>query len=229
MIKKLLHWFSWILFVAVFFVAIITIRSNAIIIITSRDYIVESTEALWNWRPAQTVIIPWAMVYSSGKLSHVTEDRAVKAIEILKGGFAEKILVSGDNRTYYYNEVTAIRNYLVNQDIDPAIVFQDFAWFDTYDTMYRARYVFLVDNALITTQRYHLYRAVYIARNLGIDAIGVVSDSHSYQGMHSFQVREIFARVKAWGEVVFGSSPTFLWETVSIEGESNGRVGVERN
>jgi len=195
---------------------------------STQQYIVESPEDLGVWRPYQTVIIPWAMVYSSGKLSWVTQDRADSAVAILEWDYAEKALVSWDNRTIYYNEVTAIRNYLVNKGVWPEILFQDFAGFDTYDTMYRAKHVFLVERAVVTTQRFHLARAVYIARNLWIDAVWVVADSREYPKSYRFEIREVGARVKAWFEVTFGSKSKFVGPSVPITWESNGWVGIPR-
>lgn len=216
----------WILTGAIGFLLIVVVRANAVIVFSSRWLIVESVEQLPNGRPYQAVIVPGAMVYSSGRLGRLTQDRTDTAVQLLESWIAEKVLVSGDNRTLQYNEVTAMRNDLVEQGIDPSILFQDFAWFDTYDTMYRARAIFRIQRALITTQRFHLPRAVYIANHLGIEVHGVVADSREYWSTWRFELREIGARVKAWLEITFGSRPKFLWPAIPIEGESNGWIGV---
>jgi len=88
-------------------------------------------------------------------------------------------------------------DYVLEQGVPEEDVFTDNAGFSTYESMYRARDVFQVETALLVTQDFHLSRAVYTARELGLDAIGVVADLQPYRDEAENAAREILARVKA--------------------------------
>jgi len=130
--------------------------------------------------------------------------------------------VSGDNGQDGYDEVNAMRAYLLDAGVAPEDLFLDHAGFDTYDSAYRARHVFGVTDAIIVTQRYHLPRALYLADRVGIRAQGVSSDLQPYVKQAWFSARESLARVKAVGDVLFGAEPEYLGDPVDITGD--GRV-----
>jgi SanA protein len=165
--------------------------------------------------PARTVVIvPGAAVLRSGQLSAVFLDRANAAIALYRAGKAQTILVSGDNSTEEHNEVDPAKKYLISQGIPEADIYLDHAGFDTYSTMYRAREIFNVTNAVVATQTFHLPRSLFIARALGIDAVGYRADNvHLLARNH---VRESLARIKAVLEVVAGRAPKFLGEKIPI-------------
>ena len=98
----------------------------------------------------------------------------------LYNGMNTKLLLSGDHGTKEYDEVNAMRDYVLEQDIDTHNVFLDHAGFSTYDSMYRAKEVFGIKKVIVVTQRYHLYRSLYIANKLGIEAYGVAADDIPY-------------------------------------------------
>lgn len=171
--------------------------------------------------PVDVVLILWAKVYSDGRLSRAVQDRADAAITLWRIWATKKILISGDNRTKYYDEVTTIKNYLLKQWIPKEVIFLDYAWLDTYDSMYRASYIFGAKSLLIPTQKFHLTRALYIARGLGIEAYGVITDTDTLAALQRLQIRELFAVVKARIEITFWSSPYHLGEKVPLSGPSN--------
>jgi SanA protein len=177
--------------------------------------------------PGYTAIVLGARVYDDGSLSNMMEDRMLAGMELYKAGKVKKILISGDHGRKNYDEVNTIRNHLLNHGIPPEDIFMDHAGFDTYDSMFRAREVFGVKDAVIVTQRFHLPRAVYIARKLGLDASGLAADKREYRvrsKRYSF-VREIPARVKAFLDVeIFHSSPKFLGEKIPITGDGRKTV-----
>lgn len=166
-------------------------------------------------------LILWAMVYSDGRLSKALQERVDAAIALRRADKVRKILVSWDNRTTYYDEVTAVKNYLFSQNIPQEVIFLDYAWLDTYDSVYRAQYIFQVDSLLIPTQAFHVSRAVYLARSLGIEAYGVVVDSSRLPNLGRLQVREFFARGKAMRDILVSSSPRHLGDKIPIDGISN--------
>ena len=97
----------------------------------------------------------------------------------------------------------------------------DHAGFSTYETMYRARDIFCAKKVIIVTQQYHLYRAVYIARSLGIDAYGVSADYRAYAGGTAREIREVLARCKDAVTCVFRPEPTYLGDAIPIWGDGN--------
>ncbi len=161
-------------------------------------------------------IILGASVYSDGTLSPLLEDRARMGLELYKQGYVKKILVSGDNQLLSYNEVIPIRAYLLEHGAAPEDVFTDFAGFNTYDTMYRAGRIFTVRDAFVVTQSFHLPRALYAARKVGLNAYGVAADRTSYQLKNN--TREIGATVKTFLEVVTDTKPRFLGPQIPITG-----------
>ncbi|MFA5747088.1 MAG: ElyC/SanA/YdcF family protein [Candidatus Paceibacterota bacterium] len=168
----------------------------------------------------QAVMILGARVSSSGILSDMYRDRADTAIEVYRSGKAEKILVSGDHGRIEYDEVNAAKNYLLSKGIPAEDIFLDHAGFDTYDSLYRARDIFQVKSLIISTQDFHLPRAVYIARKLGIEAWGASADRHVYGREQFYESREFLSRAKAWLEVLLRAKPKFLGEAIPITGDS---------
>ncbi len=215
---------KWIISLWTLLLGVITF-TNAVVVSISSPYIVDDTSELPEKIQFQTVIIPGAAVYSDGRLSSVTRWRMMNAIDLYNKWYVPTILISWDNWTEEYNEVRAMRNFAFKEWIDKSLIFQDFAWFDTYDTMYRGKAIFEVQTAAISTQEFHLYRAVYLARSLGIDARWVKAWWYQPRRRDRMMFREHLARVKAYWEVLFWSSPKFLGEPVPIDGESNGWVG----
>ncbi len=179
----------------------------------AEKYIVEA-ESLDTY---QTAIVLGAKVDDQDP-SDILEDRLLTAIELYEKGKVEKILVSGDNGQVEYNEVGTMKNYLLNEGIPAEDIFMDHAGFDTYDSMYRAKAIFQVENAVIVTQNYHLPRAIYIARALGIDAVGVSADRQTYIYIDLYEKREKLAQIKAFLNVVFNSKPKYLGESIPMNG-----------
>jgi vancomycin permeability regulator SanA len=97
----------------------------------------------------------------------------------------------------------------------------DHAGFSTYESMYRAKHVFQADKIIIVTQKYHLHRALHIARSLGIEAYGVAADYRTYTGQTARDVREVLARVKDFGTGILHPKPTFLGNVIPISGNGD--------
>lgn len=148
---------------------------------------------------AEVAILLGASVYKNGELTETLSDRADTAIDLYKNGYVTKILVTGDSSTKYYNEVVPMKNYLLKHDVPEKDILTDKAGVDTFHSMSHAKSIFGVNSALVVSQRFHLSRAVYIARHLGIDAYGIAADHRSYSLKNDF--RELFATVKSVWEV----------------------------
>ena len=167
----------------------------------------------------QTALVLGAKVHEGGRLSDMFRDRVDTAIELYKAGKVEKILVSGDHGTSGYDEVNAAKGYILTKGVAGKDIFLDHAGFDTYDSVYRARDVFQAESMIIVTQAYHLPRALFIADKLGVDAVGVGADLHTYGGQESRDFREIFASDKAWLDAALHSKPKFLGDAIPLSGD----------
>jgi SanA protein len=164
-----------------------------------------------------------AKVYPNGRLSAMLEDRVVSAAELYKAGKVRKLIMSGDNSERTYDEVTAMRQRAIVLGVKSDDVVRDFAGFRTYDSIYRARDLWDVQSALIVTQKFHLPRSIYIARGLGVDAIGFVADRRRYHtaSIQRARTREVLARFAAWLDVnVFHPTPHFLGPKESLSGDT---------
>lgn len=185
-----------------------------------------SEEAATELKDADCILVLGCLVKNDGEPSHMLEDRLKRAVALYQGGAAPKLLMSGDHGTKEYNEVQAMKQYAVEQGISSADVFMDHAGFSTYDSCYRARDIFCAKKVIIVTQEYHLYRALYIAEELGLDAYGVASDYRTYYNQTMRDAREVLARVKDFFFVLFRTEPIYLGEPIPIQG--NGDVTNDR-
>lgn len=164
------------------------------------------------WPRPRVAIVFGASVYGNGDLSPILADRVATAIELYREGKVDKILVSGDNRHPTYNEPKAMQEYLVTHAVAPRDVIVDYAGRSTYETCLRAREVFNLKRAVLVSQGYHLPRALYIANQLGLDALGMAGDLRlkpkaDYQG-----AREWAAELKAYFNLHFAPPKTLLDE-----------------
>ncbi len=174
--------------------------------------------------PTKTVaIVPGAHVRPSGKPSASLRDRLDTARQLWERGRVSKILVSGDHRSPYYNEVKAMSQWLMRRGVPREAIYLDHAGLRTHDTMQRAARVFKVEDAIICTQAFHLSRSIYLARAAGIDAVGVVADQRPYSErvQRVNTVREFAARTKAMLDIyILHTRPQHLGETIPITGPS---------
>lgn len=150
------------------------------------------------------IIVLGCLVMEDGTPCDVLKDRLNKSIELYNAGAADKIIMSGDHSSAKYNEVSAMKQYAVDAGVPAEDIILDHSGFSTYETMYRAKEVFNAQKAIIVTQEYHLYRSVYIARQLGIEAYGVASD---YTMSES---REVLARCKDFITTIYKPEPTYM-------------------
>ena len=114
-----------------------------------------------------------------------------------------------------------MKQYAIDQGIPSEHVFTDHAGFSTYETMYRAKAIFGADKVIVVTQQYHLYRALYIADQLGIEAYGVSADLRPYSGQTGRDVREVLARCKDFVMCIVKPKPTYLGETIPVSGSGD--------
>jgi SanA protein len=162
-----------------------------------------------------------ASVRPDGSLSPILNDRVESALKAYRAGKIQRFLLSGDHGERNYDEVNAMKDYLNNKGVADSVIFLDHAGFDTYDSMWRAKKIFEVDEATIFTQEFHLARAVYLAKKMGIEAQGFVSDQQDYKSINSLRRREWLANVKAFMEINIDKMPTYDGPSIPITGNSS--------
>jgi len=160
---------------------------------------------------------PVALVFGAGirgsAPSPFLRQRLDLAVELYRAGRVRGLLMSGDHGRTDHDEVAVMTAYAVAQGVPASVIGQDHAGFDTYDSCYRAKAIFGVDRAIIVTQDFHVARAVYLCRRLGVEAYGVGVDSaRDYPGhTRKFAAREVLSTTKAvWQAVVTRPEPRFL-------------------
>ncbi|HSM62763.1 MAG TPA: ElyC/SanA/YdcF family protein [Gillisia sp.] len=156
---------------------------------------------------SNTIIVLGASVHSDGKLSPILQDRVDTALNIYRSGKGKQFLLSGDNRRNDYDEVSAMKNYLLERGVPENLIFTDPAGIDTYDSMYRSNFIYKVPNAIIVTQGFHLPRALFIANSLGLNYIGIAAEEKHYDTERSLIRREKLANLKAIWEVLINQTP----------------------
>jgi vancomycin permeability regulator SanA len=150
--------------------------------------------------PRRVAVVFGAGLYRSGAPTPVLRDRVEIAAELFFTGKVEKLLMSGDNRFIYYNEPQAMKDYALGLGVPEAAIVLDYAGRSTYDTCYRARAIFGVQDALLVTQGFHLPRALYTCRKLGLEAVGVRADRRTYRrsSLLFWSLRELPATLNAF-------------------------------
>ncbi len=211
-----------VLISTVVFVAVVNIH----VVSFSRKYIFDSPEelALELKSDSQAAIVLGAMVYSDGTPCAMLQDRLDAAISVTDSGLTDILLLSGDHGTRGYDEVNSMKNYIFNKGFTSESVFLDHAGFSTYDSMVRAARIFMIETAIVSTQEFHLYRAIYIGRKNGIEVWGIKADLRKYPGseMTRYTIREWLARTKDFIYVhILNPDPIFLGEKIPITGESS--------
>ena len=221
--RRLIVWLLVDAAVVIVLIGLAVLVINLIVALSARGSIVDRAE---DAPQAQVAIVLGAKVYPGGRLSPMLTDRLDTGVLLYKLGKVKKLLLSGDHGQTTYDEVNAMLRYVLDRGVPDQDIFTDHAGFSTYDTMYRARDVFRVTNALVVTQKFHLARAVYTARSLGLDATGVPADIQPYANERRFAVRDWLARTKAFFQLhVSKPEPRYLGPAIPIDGDGRASRG----
>lgn len=168
------------------------------------------------------IIVLGCGVKSDGTPSDMLYDRLKTGIDLYNKGLAPKIVMSGDHGSHQYDEVNVMKEYAKKSGVPSENIFMDHAGFSTYESIYRLKEIFGVENAIIVTQSFHLPRALYIAGSFDISASGVSADLRNYRGIKYVELREMLARNKDFISCLIKPKPTFLGDAIPISG--NGDV-----
>ncbi len=202
-------------FVLVFLGVSVPLIANIYMCAYSSRYIITAEEAsLMN---VDCALVLGAGV-KNGSPTPMLRERINAGVEVFNSGATNRILMSGDHGNTDYDEVNVMKSYAKEQDVPGDCIFMDHAGFSTYESMYRAKEVFEVDSVIVITQKYHLYRAIYDARKLGLEAYGVDAEKLHYSLPVKLgnNAREALARTKDVLWCIVKPEPTYLGEAVPI-------------
>ena len=170
---------------------------------------------------ADCILVLGCGVREDGSPSLMLRDRLEKGIELYEAGTAPKLLMSGDHGRKDYDEVNLMKSYAMGKGVPSEDIFMDHAGFSTYDSMYRARDIFCAEKVIVVSQEYHLYRALYLAEKLGLEAYGVPAQNVNYRGQAYREFREMLARTKDLCTAVIQPEPKYLGEKISVSGNGD--------
>ena len=160
-----------------------------------------------------------------GKPKPMLRDRLLTGIELYKSGAAEKIIMSGDHGRADYDEVNVMRAFALEQGVKAEDIFLDHAGFSTYDSVYRAKNIFGAESIITVSQKYHLYRALYIAKKLDVKAAGVSADLNPYGGQLKRDIREIIARDKDFFKCNIKPEAEIMGDKIPLDGDGSITLG----
>ncbi len=199
---------------------------NAYAILSARGELFALEKAEEMKEGADAVLVLGAGVRSDGTPSNMLQDRLLCALALYEKGLCDKIIVSGDHGAKDYDEVNVMKNYLIARQVPSECIFMDHAGFSTYESLYRAKFVFGAEKLIIVTQKYHSYRALMIGRALKIDCQAVAApilagDYEGYAMQPWYSFRESVARCKDFFYCLTLPKPTYLGEKISLSGSGN--------
>jgi len=208
-------------------ILVILIVLGAILILGINDYVKASTKNqiiknndYSNLKDIDCIIVLGAGVWGENP-SPMLEDRLLEGIKLYENNVAPKIIMTGNHGREEYDEVNVMKKFAMDKGVPSGDIFMDHAGFSTYESLYRAKEIFEAQKIVIVTQEYHLYRALHIANELGIEAYGVASDPRQYVGAAYREIREILARNKDFLQCIFKPEPTYLGEIIPVFGDGN--------
>lgn len=193
---------------------------------TTKDQILDKEQFLASDKTdsvnsADCILVLGAGIRKDGSPTPMLADRLDTAIDLYQSHAAPKLIMSGDHGRKDYDEVQAMKDYAIEKGVPSEDIFMDHAGFSTYESIYRARDIFQAGDILVVTQEYHLYRALYIANALSLNARGIPADTQKYSGQLYRDLREILARDKDFLTSIYQPDPTFLGETIPVSGNGN--------
>lgn len=207
---------KYIIILVIVIIAVIVLINFYVKIITKKQ-IVQEEEITEN---VDCILVLGAGIWGD-KPSPMLEDRLLQAISLYNNNVSSKIIMSGDHGKQDYDEVNIMKQFAIEKGIPSENIFMDHAGFSSYESIYRAKEIFGAKKIIIVTQKYHLYRALYIANKLGIEARGVGADPRQYAGATYREFREILARNKDFVKCIFKPEPTYLGETIPVSGNGD--------
>lgn len=211
----------WVLTAVVLTVFLLLLTVNLIMYGTVKGRIVDVDNAAALAEDFDCILVLGAGVKADGTPSSMLEDRLEIGIELYFAGASDRLLMSGDHMQHNYDEVGAMKAHAIEAGVPSNVIFLDHAGLSTYESLWRAKELYGVERVLIVTQEYHLYRSLYVAQKLGMEAYGVSADLRPYRGQSLRELREIVARAKDFVYSYAKPAPTYLGDPVDLSGDGD--------
>lgn len=212
--KKIIKW----VIASLLTLVIIIFGINFYIKISTNKFIVDINSK--NIENKDCVLVLGAGIWND-EPSPMLKDRLDVAIELYNNKKVSKIIMSGDHTKENYDEVNTMKKYAIDRGVASVDIFMDHAGISTYDSIYRTKNIFKADKIIIVTQKYHLYRSLYIAKKLDIEAYGVEATPKKYSGDFARELREVLARDKDFVKSIFKPESKYLGEVIPVDGNGN--------
>ncbi|MBB4037838.1 SanA protein [Dysgonomonas hofstadii] len=204
-----------IIFIAVLLVGAVIAFANWKIPHDAKEYIFNNTDSVPSQKAA---LVLGAARYIGNRQNLYFTYRIQAAKELYEAGKVKAFVVSGDNRWHHYNEADDMRSALIEAGVPDSIIHCDYAGLRTLDSVVRMNKIFGQDSFIIVSQKFHNERAVFIARQKGLDAYGYnAKDLRLSKWSFKTKIREIFARVKVFVDIVTNKQPRHLGEPINID------------
>ena len=181
--------------------------TNGIVVVEGNRRII-SPERAARLEDVDCILILGCRVYSN-EPSVMLHDRVMQGVELYTIGASDTLFMTGDSRDRYYDETGTMSRLAQENGVPEKNIVTDRYGLSTYDSIYRAAKLYGYKKIIIVTQKYHLYRALYIAKQFGIEAYGVASDSREYKNQIFRDIREIAARSKDFAYCIFKPEPEY--------------------
>lgn len=203
---------------------ILSLIGLAVVLVTNSNVTAKTEKEIFTELkdvPKTKVAIIFGAGISGDQPSRYLKDRLDAGILLYKSNKVDKILLSGDNGRNEYDELTVMKLYCQKNGVDTTKIYIDYAGFDSYSTMYRAKHIFKVDTAILVSQKYHLNRCIYLGDQLGIESFGYSADRGIYPGYNYYSFREKLSVTKSVLDIIRNRKPIYLGKPVDINGKSN--------
>ena len=218
---------SFILYTALSIAAAIILVIGGInfyMIGSTNDQVITNTEAA-ALSDVDYILVLGASVHA-GTPSTMLKDRLDTAITIYQGNSDDRFLMSGDSSDQYYDEVGTMKSYCMEQGVPEEAIDLDPAGLSTYESVENVIKESNAGKVIIVTQRYHMYRALFLANHLGVDAYGVCATESHYTGQTDREIREIFARCKDFVLSIFGEKSKTLIGNLILKVDQSGMIKI---
>jgi len=215
MIKKIAKIVKWLFVIGLTVSVVLIVFMNFRINQKTKNSVFDSVELI----PENTVglLLGTSKLLKAGTPNQYFFNRINAAVELFEAGKIKIIVISGDNSKKHYNEPQDMKEELVKRGIPENKIYLDYAGFRTFDSMYRMREIFGQKKFTVISQKFHNQRAIYIGNSLGLNSMGYnAKDVDAYNGFKT-KLREKFARVKVFIDLIFNKKPKFLGEKIIID------------
>ena len=211
MIRKLRRFIRFLFYVGLIGFAVM-LSVNFWVITSTKNQIISLAKA----DDAECILVLGAGVWQNNQPSPMLKDRLDRSIDLFENNVSPYLVMSGDHGQKEYDEVNVMKGYAIDAGIDSNVIYMDHAGFSTYESLYRLKHIFKAEKVIIVTQKYHLYRALYIANALGLKATGVSAQEINYSGQSIRDLREFLARNKDFFSAIFLPKPSILGDSIPL-------------